>query len=74
MEASSLKKHPVWLGIGGSLMFLLWTAYYCAMRLTGGVWDARDRLVCGAVAAVCAVFLIRSCVLLYKARKERKKP
>ncbi len=74
MEASSLKKHPVWLGIGGSLMFLLWTAYYCAMRLTGGVWDARDRLVCGAVAAVCAVFLIRSSVLLYKARKERKNP
>ena len=34
--------------LSGAVLVLIWTAYYYAKRSTGGLVDARDRLVCGA--------------------------
>lgn len=52
------------------ILLLLWTAYYLAKRITGGLLDLADVVVCGAVIALC---VFTGAYKFYKRSAHRRK-
>ncbi len=58
--------------LNGAILVLIWTAYYYAKRSTGGLVDARDRLVCGAVGLLCVGIVIHWLVQYVRTRRSER--
>ncbi len=58
--------------LNGAILVLIWTAYYYAKRSTGGLVEARDRLVCGAVGLLCVGIVIRWLVQYVRTRRSER--
>ena len=58
--------------LSGAVLVLIWTAYYYAKRSTGGLVDARDRLVCGAVALLCIGIVIHWLMQYVQTRRSER--
>lgn len=54
-----MNKKSYWATISASVLVLIWTIYYFAMRYTGGIADLKDALVCGTVGLICVVFIVK---------------
>ena len=52
-----------------SILALIWSVYYLAMHITGGILTITDIVVCGAVIVVCMSIIIWNVVRLIKARR-----
>ncbi len=52
-----------WFGF--SILALVWSIYYLAMHITGGILTVTDIVVCGTVVVVCvimiAIYLCKLC-------------
>ena len=54
-----------------SLFALIWSAYYLAMRITGGILTITDLLVCGTVVFLCLITI--ACYLYRKYKNQKQK-
>ena len=52
-----------------SILALIWSIYYLAMHITGGILTTMDIVVCGAVIIACVVIIIS---YLYRNRSKEK--
>lgn len=52
-----------------SILALIWSIYYLAMHITGGILSATDMIVCGTVIVVCMIIMI---CYLYTLRRKKK--
>ena len=41
-----------------SILALIWSIYYLAMHIIGGILTVTDMIVCGAVIIVCVVIIV----------------
>lgn len=53
-----------------SILALIWSVYYLAKRITGGVADTTDAVVCGIVIAFCIGCIARCLFVRLKKRKK----
>ena len=56
-----------------SILALIWSVYYLAMHITGGILTMTDTIVCSAVIVFCVVIIIWNVVRLVKARHRDNK-
>ena len=56
-----------------SILALIWSVYYLAMHITGGILTMTDTIVCGAVIVFCVAIIIWNVVRLVKARHRDNK-
>lgn len=54
-----------------SILALIWSVYYLAMHITGGILTMTDTIVCGAVIVFCVSIIIWNVVRLIKARHKK---
>lgn len=54
-----------------SILTLIWSIYYLAMHITGGILTTTDTVVCGAVIILCVSIIVRNVVRLIKTRRTR---
>ena len=54
-----------------SILALIWSIYYLAMHITGGIFTTTDTVVCGAVIILCVSIIVRNVVRLIKTRRAR---
>jgi len=54
-----------------SILALIWSVYYLAMHITGGILTMTDTTVCGAVIVFCVVIIIWNVVRLIKERHKK---
>lgn len=51
-----------------SIIALIWSIYYLAMHITGGILTTADTVICCAVIILCVSIIIWNVVRLIKAR------
>ena len=56
-----------------SILALIWSVYYLAMHITGGILTMTDTIVCGAVIVFCVVIIIWNVVRLIKVNHNENK-
>lgn len=56
-----------------SILALIWSVYYLAMHITGGILTMTDTIVCGAVIVFCVATIIWNVIRLIKARHRGNK-
>lgn len=56
-----------------SILALIWSVYYLAMHITGGILTMTDTIVCGAVIVFCVATIIWNVIRLIKARHRDNK-
>ena len=56
-----------------SFLALIWSVYYLAMHITGGILTITDTIVCGAVIVFCVAIIIWNTVRLIKVRHRDNK-
>ena len=54
-----------------SILALIWSIYYLAMHITGGILTMTDSVVCGTVIIVCISIIIWNVVRMIKTRRTR---
>ena len=59
----------VWSKFTGPTLVLIWTIYYYAKRCTGGLVDLADTLVCGSVALIAIVLVVKRGIDVWKEKK-----
>lgn len=52
-----------------SILALIWSIYYLAMHVTGGILTMTDTVVCGVVIVVCMSIIIWNVVRLIKEKR-----
>ncbi len=52
-----------------SILALIWSIYYLAMHITGGILSTTDMVVCGVVIVFCVIMIA---VYLCKFRNKKK--
>ncbi|WP_071430286.1 hypothetical protein [Angelakisella massiliensis] len=57
-----------WL-VSFAVLALIWTVYYLAMHITGGILTKVDMAVCGAVLLFCAAVILGHIYCFWKRRK-----
>ncbi len=65
-----MNKKSYWATISASVLVLIWTIYYFAMRYTGGFVDAKDIIVCGIAGLLCIVFIVKRTINFLKNKKK----
>ena len=56
-----------------SSLALIWSVYYLAMHITGGILTMTDTIVCGAVIVFCVAIIIWNTVRLIKVSRNESK-
>lgn len=56
-----------------SILALIWSVYYLAMHITGGILTMTDTIVCSAVIVFCVATIIWNVIRLIKARHRDNK-
>ena len=51
-----------------SILALIWSIYYLAMHITGGILTMTDTIVCDTVIVFCVAIIIWNVVRLIKTR------
>lgn len=54
--------------ISFSILALVWSIYYLAMHITGGILSKTDIIICGTVILLCVIMLV---FYFYKQRKKK---
>lgn len=53
-----------------SILALIWSIYYLAMHITGGILTITDTVVCGAVIIACISIIIWNVVRWIKTKQK----
>lgn len=56
-----------------SIFALIWSVYYLAMHITGGILTMTDTIVCGAVIVFCVAIIIWNVVRMIKVNRNENK-
>lgn len=55
--------------VGFSILALIWSIYYLAMHITGGILTMNDKVVCGLVITVCLIIIVWNIVHMLKRKR-----
>ena len=56
-----------------SIFAPIWSVYYLAMHITGGILTMTDTIVCGAVIVFCVAIIIWNVVRMIKVNRNENK-